>query len=412
MLTTDRTTIRRRLTVGRRANRPPRRLWKPGHRAIVAPLGATLAATLALGVGVALARAGRERLIARRPPPRELDLLGGEPLHEGFKRMALEQLDLAIEQLGGGAAGTPREKAVHETRKALKRLRAMFRLLEPSVGKDAFAREAASLRSAARHLGGARDAEVMLATLDALIARHPRKLARSKGVRRLRAQLAAEHARMHERTLGDAATLALVLGELHSCRLRVLAWQLPAGAGLELAEPGLRRLYAQGRVRFRRAASDRGERTLAMHEWRKRVKDLRYAAEMLRRGERPRSAPMPSLAGVPLRADSTDSRRKRRAERKDARLFRELARRADELGEVLGEDHDLAVLAAAVRRPAKHGLARVKLARRARKRLLKAIARRRHALRRRALREGELIYAPSPKRFMARVSAAGRETLS
>ena len=71
---------------------------------------------------------------------------------------------------------------------------------------------------------------------------------------------------------------------------------------LYVAEPGIRRLYGQGRKRFRRAAAGKGEPVLTMHEWRKRVKDLRYASEMLQRREPPPRAGLPArLGGSPRR---------------------------------------------------------------------------------------------------------------
>ena len=62
------------------------------------------------------------------------------------------------------------------------------------------------LRDAAARLAGARDAEVMVSTLDALVSGHPRKLGRRRGVMELRA--APERERLHAsaRTLGDAVT--------------------------------------------------------------------------------------------------------------------------------------------------------------------------------------------------------------
>ncbi|HLL92518.1 MAG TPA: CHAD domain-containing protein, partial [Solirubrobacteraceae bacterium] len=156
-----------------------------------------------VGVGAALAKAERERRCARlRRRDRQLGLRAGEPLGAAMQRMALAQADLAIELLGGGQsangthhAAAPDENAVHETRKALKRLRALVALLAGELGEQAVARENRALRDVGRSLAGARDAEVMLGTLDALIERHPRKLARRGGVRRLRARLAAEHER-------------------------------------------------------------------------------------------------------------------------------------------------------------------------------------------------------------------------
>ena len=93
--------------------------------------------------------------------------------------MAIEQVELAIEQLQKIEDGEAR-KAVHETRKALKRLRTIVRLLAGELGAETCAREQAALRAVAARLAGARDAEVMLSTLDDLIERHPGKLAKRR----------------------------------------------------------------------------------------------------------------------------------------------------------------------------------------------------------------------------------------
>src|SRR5947209_5639299 len=149
-MTTDRTAIRRRLAVGRTAHGPPWSARKPRHRSIVAPLAtsfaASMAATVAVGVGVAIARAERERRAARRrtAAERQFALLPGELPVPGLRRIALGQLDLAIDLLG--ADGVPDAKSVHEIRKALKRLRALVRVLRHELGEEAFSRENAALR--------------------------------------------------------------------------------------------------------------------------------------------------------------------------------------------------------------------------------------------------------------------------
>jgi CHAD domain-containing protein len=336
---------------------------------------------------VVLARATRER---RAQPlgdgDRKLGLKQDETLACGLRRMALGQVDLALDELASANAGGERgERAVHETRKALKRLRALLRLLRHELGEGAFAREDAAVRDIARRLSGARDAEVMLATLDALIERHPRKLARLGGVRRLRRALLAEHERVERQTLGDSAALEQVLSQLRALRVRAAAWPLRDRDGTKLVDEGLRDLYAQGRRRFGRAARKQGKDVRAMHLWRKRVKELRYAAEMLER--RPRS------------------HKQRRG--RSARL-RRLAARADTLAEVLGEDHDLAVLAERVRAESGAGKRPRKksrpIGRATRKTLLKLIARRRRKLRRLALRDGERLYRRRPKKFLRELS--------
>jgi CHAD domain-containing protein len=366
----------------------------------VAPLATTVAASVVVGVGLILARTERERRYARRKQlDRRLALAPDERLPTGLRRMALGQVDLVLEFLGAGQGLTLDAQAVHETRKALKRLRALLRLLEDELGARAFARENAVLRETAQSLSGARDAEVMLSTIEELIERHPRTLGRRDGVLKLRTRLLAERARAERLTLSDPATRAEVLGELRTFRCRVAAWSLPDRDGIQLIESDLMRLYRQGRSRYRNVLRRQGEEMAAMHEWRKRVKDLRYAAEMLER----RAPGKPAAPGARGRHQGG---KQARASEHAKRLHR-LARRADALGELLGEEHDLAVFAQHLREGERAGgPERWRTGRRTRKKLLKLIARRRRELRRRALREGERLYRPAPKRFMRRIGAA------
>jgi CHAD domain-containing protein len=363
----------------------------------VAPLAAGVAATLAagaaIGAGAKLARAELDRRDARRTrrAQRQFALLPSEQLGEGLKRIALGQLELAAEQL----EGQPDSKAVHETRKALKRLRALVRMLEGALDGADFSIERGTLRDAGRRLAGARDAEVLVNTLDQLLEDAPPKLARRHGVTELRARLADERDRADARLLGDVTTRMQVLGELHALRARVHVWPLADDAGLAQLDAGVRGIYQQGRRRYRRAADekrhDAGGRQL--HEWRKRVKDLRYAAEMLER-EAPKNG-----------RERKRVRRRRRALERQQQPIHTIAARADELGEVLGQEHDLAVLAARI---AEGGLLRRGTARRLRRQITK----RRRALRHRALREGERLYGRQPGRFMRRVRRAYTQPLS
>lgn len=341
---------------------------------------ATVATSMALGVGIAAVKLKRERSSKQRD--RRLGLLSDEPLGSGLQRMALGQLDIALEALGDGD-GPPSKKAVHESRKALKRLRALLRLLRGRLGEDVYAREDRALRDAGRSLAGARDAEVMLATLDSLIERHPGKLKRGAGVIALRGVLLRDRDEALRQSLTDPRGTAQAVAELRACRARVAEWQLPEPSGLELVGASLEDLYRQGRRRHKKAARAKRSDVRHMHQWRKRVKDLRYAAEMLQ----------PAKKGV---------------EKGNAKGMRRLARHADHLGEMLGEDHDLAVLAERIVQGAKSSpggrtSTAIPLKRPTRKTLLKLIAKRRHKLRRRALREGERLYGASPRKFMRRV---------
>ncbi len=355
----------------------------------MAPLAATLAATAAIGLGVVLARAGSERIArARRGRRARLGLRAGESLAEGLRRQAIEQAEFAIGELDRAEESDPRP-AVHEARKAIKRLRTIVRLLEGELGRRGCAREQDALRAAAALLASARDAEVMLDTFDALIARDPKKLAGRAGVRRLRTLLDQER-KDAERLMLEPANRLRVSDELRLFGSRAASWALSEGTGLGPVEQGLHRIYGQGRKRGRRAGRKRGGRTRTMHQWRKRVKDLRYSAEAIQ--------PAVTLA-------SKSGPREKRAQA-DARWLRRLARRADELGEVLGEEHDLAVLAEWLETPAAHRAAK----RRTRRALEKRIARRRAKLRRRALRRAPKLYAQKPGRFLARAAKARRRS--
>jgi hypothetical protein len=392
-MTTNRTAIRRGLAIRRPSNRPPRRGRKPEHGSIVAPLAATVAATLAatalVRAGAALARSERDRrLRAHRKRERTFALLAGESPAEGLRRIALGQVEVALAHLERGIDGPEPARAVHETRKALKRLRALMRLLRDELPDGAFARESTVLRDAGRRLAVAREGEVMVGTLEALLERNPKKLGRRRSLKALRDQLVDERNRATSRLLEDVAARAEVIRELRAMRSRVLQWELRDAPGMELAAAGLLRIYKQGRERFERAASGKGDRARAMHEWRKRVKDLRHAAEMLERADPDGSLHLPG----PRR------RRKQRRGRGATGRIHRLAARADSLGEALGEDHDLAVFAERIRSDR-----RLVLGRGPRRALLKAVRRRRRVLRRGALRAGERIYRRRPKAFVARI---------
>jgi CHAD domain-containing protein len=404
MMTTQGTAIRRRLAVRRTSHGPPWRGRKPGHRSIVAPLAAsiaaTVAATVAIRVGVSLARAERDRrsASAQRQRDRQFALLPGERVGDGLRRMALGQLDLAIDLLADDGK-VPAEKAVHEIRKALKRLRALIRLLEDELGEQVYRSESAALREAGRRVASARDAEVILRTLDELIRRNPGKLAHRRGVTRLRARLAAERDSAAQRALGDRQTRAQVLGDLRAARGRVSRWNLSDADGIQAIEPALKRLYGQGARRHSRALRGKGDRAAAMHEWRKRVKDLRYAAEMLDRVD-------PDDGGGGARGKGGKRLRKRDRGRGKAGYLHRIARRADELGELLGDEHDLVLLDARVQAERGGGRKKDRIGRGTRRTLLKLIAKRRKRLRKQALRDGSRLYGRTPKGFVRRVRSA------
>lgn len=230
-------------------------------------------------------------------------LLAGEPVGEDLARIALGRIDHARDELVGLTESTP-EQAVHEARKDMKRLRAVLRLVRGEVAGKTYRRENAAFRDTAALLSGARDADVMLATLGALEERHPGDLPpdAAGGLRQAleahRRRLAAEEIRAAE----AAERLAVA-------RDRVPAW-MPTGDGFGLIETGLAGTYRHGRRAAALAARKPTDENL--HDWRKQVKYLWHQLQLLREAWPAALAP--------------------------------LGRAAHDLSDRLGDDHDLAVL--------------------------------------------------------------------
>ena len=87
-----------------------------------------------------------------------------EPVEKGFRRIAREQLDIAFTELAPPAPNIL-PTGVHECRKALKRMRALVRLATPALGQRKARRRARALSEIARLLSARRDQAVMLETL-------------------------------------------------------------------------------------------------------------------------------------------------------------------------------------------------------------------------------------------------------
>jgi CHAD domain-containing protein len=253
-----------------------------------------------------------------------------------------------------------RAELVHEARKAIKRMRALARLLRYELGEQELERANSSLRAAGQRLAGARDADVRLATLLRLKDRHPRALALD-GIERLREQLERERAQASE-----PARSQDVITDIANMRRDLARWNL-AEHDFEAIAPGLQRIYREGRGRYMRVKREHGHIAEHVHDWRKRVKSLYYALDM--------------LGGRRIKG------------------MRGTTRRADRLGDLLGEEHDLWMLCTYL----EHHPDTLGADRSAHETLSKLIERRRKQLRRRALQLGARLYKRKPGDFTRRV---------
>jgi CHAD domain-containing protein len=273
-----------------------------------------------------------------------------------MRRIARGQLDAGLEELEG-QPGRKLDEAVHETRKRLKRLRASLRLERFAIGDETYRRENAVFRDLGKRLSAPRDASVLTQTLDVLTDRFADELPADQ-MSALHDRFEENHKRAVTKLRRNRAGVDAVRAELEEARVRSASWKYDSD-GFDALRPGLQRIYRRGRRSMRAVADEPSDEHL--HEWRKRAKDLWHALQILR--------------------PAAPKRMKARA------------KRAHRLSDLLGDDHDLAVLR-------EHLVdADVSLEQETRTAVLSVIDRRRASLQRDALRLGARIYRRRPKRF-------------
>ena len=316
-----------------------------------AALGAAAAAGKAL-IDLRSARHAREARRAYRLAP-------DETVPDGVRRIAHGQIEGAIELLSGNG---DREAAVHETRKALKRVRTLLRLGRGDLDPHTYRGENDTARYIARRLAVARDSQVMAETLEAVSERFSAEMPLDQ-IEGLRTALVAEHREAQQRLDADEILLGSAIRQLESALARVPGWTF-AHEDFRALAPGLRRVYRRGRRAVK--AARREPSTENLHELRKRAKDLWHAAQVLRRARPSR--------------------------------MRKIRRDAHALSNLLGENHDLALLRTTALRHRRELADPAALIA-----LLGVIDRRRTQLEHRALRLADRLYARKPGAFVRTV---------
>lgn len=185
-----------------------------------------------------------------------LSLTREETTGSGLTRIARETIGLAIAHL------TDSKPDIHEARKRFKEVRAVLRLGRFILNGD-FASLNRRFRDTARELAATREAEALIEIVEALRASAKDPLEK-RALTRVRRILGEDHVAEPD-LLGLAAQLAGVRDEL----------SFAEGSFAR----GLQRTYRDGRGWFRAARKQRTAESI--HEWRKRVKDLWYHAQIL-----------------------------------------------------------------------------------------------------------------------------------
>ena len=269
-------------------------------------------------------------------------------------------LDAFHDTLGeiGGSGSHPTDSSIHATRKTLKRARAALRLMRAGLGDTAYRSANRRLRDAAQPLTSVRDAAVLLDALKAIRKSRDKK-ALKRHAERVHRALQGVHRLQREQLTEE--TLRSVSEELRALDLQI-GRMPPTESDAVSARRGITDTYRSGRDAFSKVRKH--ARVALLHEWRKQAKYLSNEVAL--------------------------------AEQLELLKFKKARRQAERLAELLGRDHDLALLRAKLRelsqgevpgRGAEH------------KRLEHRIAEGRSRLQRKALRLGAKLYGSSVKKF-------------
>src|SRR5262245_11213981 len=228
-------------------------------------------------------------------------------LGKNLRRIVRKQIGGALDELTG-ARGKTKDEAVHEARKAMKKVRAVLRLVRSEIGNGTYRRANASLRDTARPLTEVRDAKILIETTDKLRDQFHERVA-GRTFTEVRDRLMAHGRKVRKRVLGEEHALSSVRKSLRAVQPNIKQWTDVPSKWSSIGD-GLQETYGRASDAYIAAAA---EPTIEkLHEWRKQAKYLRYQLELLQ----------------PIWPERMD----------------ELAGEADRMGELLGDDHDLTLL--------------------------------------------------------------------
>jgi len=194
--------------------------------------------------------------------------------HE-FRRLARTELKSARKEIR--KTQPPRDEAIHQARKRVKKVRAIVQLIDDGGGRG-LDRSAKRLRSVNRTLSELRDTDAMMQTLASLRRRHRRlfsehtfaRIHRGLATRKRDAFRAAERAR----------AWSSIAQRLEDVRSRTKRWR-PAHRGYTAFANAIRAVHQRGRKAMKRAQTR--QRAEDFHAWRKEIKALWYALRLIER---------------------------------------------------------------------------------------------------------------------------------
>jgi len=187
---------------------------------------------------------------------------------KGVRRVCRERIGAARERLRQGSHSA----AIHDVRREIKKLRAIFRLARwiPDAGRHR--KSVKALREAAGYLAAPRDARVMLKAFEKLTGSAARRFVEIE-------KMLHKHCRRETRRFQKNDFIAAADRILRKIDRRVGNLKIKA-SGWAAIEPGLKQSYVRGREACELVC--RKPLPENFHDWRKHVKNLWYYFQLLR----------------------------------------------------------------------------------------------------------------------------------
>lgn len=193
-----------------------------------------------------------------------------EPVAGGVRRMALEEVEGTLARLRDPRYDA--NEALHDARTRLRKVRALLRLVQDSVGIDVFESEDVAYKEVLKLLDPARESYVAVRTVEALREDFSEVLRPSAFVD-LQARLEERHHGILGHTL-RGGVVPDAIARLETARDRIETWPLELADDRAL-ERGLRRAYERGYAAMARAFEPEGGLSgRAFRLWRREARYL------------------------------------------------------------------------------------------------------------------------------------------
>lgn len=230
-----------------------------------------------------------------------------EAVAVGFRRIAREQLQKAINEIHDREIDN--DTTVHQVRKRLKKLRALVRLVRPGLGST-YKKLNTEFRDMGRELSRLRDADTRIVTFDQLVDSNLPSGC-SSSIDKVRQILIDQRQAIAADWTDLESDLENLSGRLQTLYDQSGEWEIQ-GDPEAVAMDGLHNIYKQSRKSCKVASKNPSD--INLHDWRKRTKYHWYHVRLIRNTWKP--------------------------------IMRAREKELSRLSDLLGDDHDLAVLTA------------------------------------------------------------------